>query len=228
MQIKDEMANVAFKKRASRRFTVLLSVLLLSGVFINVWYRIGEAHVERRALKEFPTQVGAWRQTGADERFDQATESVLRADDYLSRNYVLPDGRVASFYVGYYATQRNGATYHSPLNCLPGTGWTMNDPARIQIKPANGAPAFEANRYIIENGDNKQLLIYWYQGRGRAIASEYWGKIYTVLDSARRRRSDGSMVRVIVPIGKSETAALDAATDLAAQVAPLLPDYVPN
>lgn len=213
---------------SSRRFVLLLAALLASGIVINVWNRVGEAHVERRSLRDFPAQLGNWRQTGADERFDKETEEVLRADDYVARNYTLPDNRTAGFYVGYYATQRNGATYHSPLNCLPGSGWTMSDPAKILITPANGAPAFEANRYIIQNGNSKQLLIYWYQGRGRAVASEYWGKVYTVLDSVKRRRSDGAMVRVMMPLGNSEEATLRAAADLAAQSAPALPVYVPN
>ena len=159
---------------------------------------------------------------------DAQTESVLRADDYVSRMYVRADGHVASFYVGYYATQRNGATYHSPLNCLPGSGWEMNDPAPITITPADGSPAFEANRYIVENGDDKQLLIYWYQGRGRKLASEYWGKIYTVIDSIRLRRSDGAMVRVMMPLGINEEETLKAAEDLAAQVSPVLPAFVPD
>lgn len=214
--------------QGSWRFGLLLAVLLLSGVVINLWERAGEAHVSRLPLKEFPAQLGPWRQLGADARFDQATEAVLRADDYLSRNYGRPDGSVASFYIGYYATQRNGATYHSPLNCLPGSGWTMSDPATIKISPANGGPAFEANRYIIRNGNDNELLIYWYQGRGRAIASEYWGKVYTVLDSMRRNRSDGAMVRVMVPVGKSESDALRAATDLAAQATPSLPSFIPE
>jgi len=85
--------------------------------------RAGEAHISRRALKDFPSQLGGWRQVGEDIRFDNETEKILSADDYLSRKLV-SDGRMASFYVGYYATQRNGATYHSPLNCLPGSGWS--------------------------------------------------------------------------------------------------------
>jgi EpsI family protein len=209
-------------------FWALLVVLLAGGTVVNLWERIGEASVVRRELKEFPTAIGQWQQRGVDTRFDAQTESVLRADDYLARDFVLPDGRFANFYVGYYETQRNGATYHSPLNCLPGAGWTLNDPATIQITPAGGGAPFEANRYIIQNGDSRQLLIYWYQGRGRAVASEYWGKIYTVVDSVKRRRSDGAMVRVIVPVQKSEQDALALATDLAAQAAPLLPNFVPN
>ena len=216
------------RSKDTLRFGLLLAVLGLGGVIINVWERAGEAHVERRSLASFPAALGNWRQAGSDQRFDAKTESVLRADDYLSRNFVLPDGRTGFFYVGYYATQRNGATYHSPLNCLPGSGWTMTDAATIKITPASGVPAFDANRYIIKNGDTRQVLVYWYQGRGRVLASEYWGKIYTVIDSVRRRRSDGAMVRVIVPIGRSESEALVAATDLAAQAAPVLPAFVPN
>lgn len=219
---------MSFAENRNRRFLILLAVLLLAGVVINVWQRAGEAKVARRTLSEFPSQLGAWRQAGGDQHFDQETESVLRADDYLSRNYSLPDGRVANFYVGYYATQRNGASYHSPLNCLPGSGWTMNDPALTKILPASGGQAFEANKYIIQDGSDRQLLIYWYQGRGRVVASEYWGKIYTVLDSVRLRRSDGAMVRVMVPVRGSEQAAFEAATNLAAQVAPVLPGFVPD
>ena len=218
----------ATKLGNSWRFCLLLAVLLLSGIMINVWERAGEARIERRALRDFPTQLGAWRQAGADQRFDRETESVLRADDYVMRNYALSDGRTASFYVGYYATQRNGATYHSPLNCLPGSGWTINQSGSIKITPGGGAPAFEANRYIVQKGGDRHLLVYWYQGRGRAVASEYWGKVYTVLDSMRRRRSDGAMVRVMTSVGKSEEAAHESVADLASQVASVLPAYVPD
>lgn len=209
------------------RFWVLLAVLLLGGGIINVWERAGEAHVSRKALKDFPAQVGSWRQTGDDVRFDAETEKVLRADDYLSRNFV-SGMRTASLYVGYYATQRNGATYHSPLNCLPGSGWVMSDPARILITPTNGGAPFEANRFAIANGRDRALMIYWYQGRGRAVASEYWGKVYTVLDSLRRRRSDGAMVRVMVPMGNSPEEAQKNAVEMASQASAQLPAFVPN
>ena len=219
---------MSVKMKDAWRFLLLLALILAGGAVIHIWESAGEARVARRPLREMPSQVGAWRQAGADQRFDQETESVLRADDYLSRTYARADGRATSFYVGYYATQRTGATYHSPLNCLPGSGWEMKDPATITITPADGSPAFEANRYIVENGENRQLLIYWYQGRGRKIASEYWGKIYTVVDSIRRRRSDGAMVRVMTPVSGSEEEALRAAADLAAQIVPVLPEFVPD
>jgi EpsI family protein len=188
---------------------------------------LGEARVERRELKSFPKQIGRWEQLGGDEQFDNQTIAVLRASDYLLRNYRGADGRVVNFYVGYYISQRDGATYHSPLNCLPGAGWVMNEPGTITITPKGREP-FVANRYLIQNGPHKELLIYWYQGRGRSIASEYWGKIYTVVDSVRLRRSDGAMIRIMTPVDGSESKALQAAVDLAANSSIILPEFVPD
>ena len=106
----------------SWRFSILLVVLLAGGFVVNAWEYLGEAHVQRDTLKNFPTRIEAWEQIGTDEEFDSDTLAVLRASDYLLRNYKNSDGRIANFYVGYYASQRDGATYHSPLNCLPGSG----------------------------------------------------------------------------------------------------------
>jgi EpsI family protein len=103
----------------------------------------------------------------------------------------------------------------------------MSDPGSVTIKLPNGT-SFSANRYLIQNGEQKDLLIYWYQGRGRSVASEYWGKVYTVLDSVRLRRSDGAMVRVVIPVDKSEAASLELATDLAGKATAVLTEFVPD
>src|SRR6185436_877605 len=209
---------------SSMRFGVLLVLILVVGGLVNAWSYLGEAHVERKELKDFPETIGAWQRTGNDQTIDDATLKVLRASDYLLRDFRKPGSPVANLYVGYYATQRTGATYHSPLNCLPGSGWTLSEPGKAKIGLSDGS-SFVANQYVIQNGDYKSLMIYWYQGRGRSVASEYWGKVYTVIDSVRLRRSDGAMVRVTVPLGQSETAALETAKDLSARAAAALPEF---
>ena len=212
--------------KSSLRFGVLLVLLLGVGALVNAWSYLGEAHVERKELKDFPRAVGTWQQTGNDRILDDETLKVLRASDYLLRDFRKPEGQVANLYVGYYATQRTGATYHSPLNCLPGSGWTLSEPGKATIALPDGS-SFVANKYVIKSGDYKSLMIYWYQGRGRNVASEYWGKVYTVFDSVRLRRSNGGMVRVTVPIGNSEELAERAAIDFASAAAAVLPQYVP-
>lgn len=215
----------------SNRFAILLAVLLVGGTMVNAWHYLGEAHVERKSLKDFPKRVGTWEQTGGDEQLSSETMAVLKASDYLVRNYSNRDGKVANYYIGYYATQRDGSTYHSPLNCLPGSGWVMSDAGTITITPKGRAP-FVANKYLIQNGEQQELLVYWYQGRGRAVASEYWGKVYTVLDSVRMRRSDGAMVRIIIPVAKTDADSLESASELASEFAAdsstILPEFVPD
>ena len=212
--------------KSSLRFGLVLTLILLVGILVNTWSYLGEAHVERKELKDFPQSIGTWQKTGNDQPIDDETMKVLRASDYLMRDFRKPNGRIANLYVGYYATQRTGATYHSPLNCLPGSGWNLSEPAKATIALPDGT-SFVANKYVIQNGDDKRLMIYWYQGRGRNVASEYWGKIYTVFDSVRLRRSDGAMVRVTVPIGNSEPAAEQSAVDFAAAASAVLPEFVP-
>jgi EpsI family protein len=107
----------------------------------------------------------------------------------------------------------------------------MSEPGTITIAPKGRTP-FVANKYLIQNGEQRALLVYWYQGRGRAVASEYWGKIYTVLDSVRMRRSDGAMVRITIPVGNADTNSLQSAIGLASEFAAtsstILPEFVPD
>ena len=214
--------------RKSTQFWAMAALLVLGGALVNYWALAGEARAPRKALAEFPAELGGWRQSGRDVRFDAATEAVLRADDYVSRDYAAEGGRLASLYVGYYSTQRSGATYHSPLNCLPGSGWTLGEPSTVEVRPGDGRAPFRANSFVIEHGADRMLMLYWYQGRGRAVANEYADKVYTVFDSIRLRRSDGAMVRVLVPFRGGEREAEETAAQFAAHVAPNLPAYVPD
>lgn len=213
--------------RLSSSVSLLICVLFLGGLFINWLGQRGEIMVERRPLAEIPAKIGEWQQKGDEIRFSEQTESVLRATDYTMRVYYSFDDRPANIYVGYYASQRSGATYHSPQNCLPGAGWVMKEPEFIEIKTPGGK-TFTANRFIVENGVYKEVLIYWYEGRGRTEASEYRDKINTVWDSVLRKRSDGAMVRVMTTVGNDEQAATQAAINLSGELADKLSAFIPE
>jgi exosortase D (VPLPA-CTERM-specific) len=211
----------------SGRVWPLVAIVLIGGVTINWLDFRGEAVVERRQLAELPARLGEWNLKGGEIRFDPQIEAVLGTTDYTMREYRSPHGRVANIYVGYYASQRSGATYHSPQNCLPGSGWVLKDPQHIRIATADGR-TFPANRYVIENGIFREVMIYWYQGRGRFEASEYRDKFNTVWDSMTRGRTDGAIVRIMTGAGSDDEAAYAAALDLAAGVADALPPFIPE
>lgn len=217
----------AQRGRGERGAYVLIAVLIASGLAVNWFAQRSENVPERRPLNQLSTKLGDWDQKGSEIKFDPGVEAVLKTTDYTMREYTDPTGRIANIYVGYYATQRTGATYHSPQNCLPGAGWQLKEPQTIDITTADGR-SFHANQYIIENGIYREVMIYWYQGRGRSQASEYHDKLNTVIDSVTRRRTDGAMVRVMTSVGDDEAAALKAASDLSAKLAAELAPFIPE
>ena len=96
---------------------------------------------------------------------------------------------------------------------------------------APGAPDLVVNRYVVQKGIDRQLVIYWYQSHGRVVASEYWSKFYLVADAVRLNRTDGAIVRIIVPIAgesagaeqKAENTAVSFAKELLPKLQPFLP-----
>ena len=85
------------------------------------------------------------------------------------------------------------------------------------------------NRYIVQRGEDKSVVLYWYQTPKRVIASEFEAKYYLVLDSIRYHRSDTALVRVVVPaIGGDEEAAVSAATNFVRSFFVPLRQYLPS
>jgi len=156
----------------------------------------------RLPFAKFPSQLGEWRK-GQELPIDAEILAVLGVDDYLSRTYFTPDRNGVGLYVGYYESQKQGDTIHSPLNCLPGAGWEPLSNSVLHVPIAGGSKppaAIGVNRYIIQKGLDRQLVLYWYQAHGRVVASEYWGKFYLIADAVRLNRTDAALVRVISPI----------------------------
>ena len=104
---------------------------------------------------------------------EQDDKDVLRADDYLTRQYAASLGKIGSLFVAYFQSQRAGQTPHSPKNCLPGSGWTWSVSDTIRVDIAGRAQPIEINRYIVSKGDDRAVVLYWYQSRDRVVASEY-------------------------------------------------------
>jgi EpsI family protein len=132
-----------------------------------------------------------------DERLDEDTERVLQADSYLLRSYEF-SGAPVDVLVAFYASQESGHTIHSPLNCLPGTGWTWSSRDLETIPTADGR-TITVNRNIATLGGDQLLVYYWYQSRGRVTASDYRNKFLLVRDALLLHRSDGALVRVTTP-----------------------------
>jgi len=213
--------------RAHWRF--LAAVALLVGTALLLRARNGaEILPARLALSSFPRTLGPW--TSTDIPLPQDVRDVLGPGDFLLRGYSnQADGRGVSLFIAYFPSQRTGDTIHSPKNCLPGSGWTPVRSDRVTISVPGRAP-FLANRYVIAQGQQRQLVLYWYWAHNRAVASEYAAKFYLISDSIRLRRTDGSLVRVTTPIAENESieSAQQTLLSFSGDIVPLLNTFVPR
>lgn len=210
------------------RLTILVPVFLLAQAGAMHWIGGQERSPTPPALGSFPQAIGEWVQLREDPvPADMAAE--LRADRLFSRTYLrVSKGQVASLFVAWFQSQRAGTSQpHSPKVCLPSAGWTPAVTGEITLGSAAGA--ITVNRYIVVNRGQRVLVLYWYQGPHRVTAGEWASKLWLVTDAFRYRRTDTALVRVVAqPDGRGDRAALDAATDFAGNLYPLLRDYLPR
>lgn len=188
----------------------------------------GEDIKINKSLSTFPKKIGEW--AGKEGRFDEEVYEVLGVDDSILATYHKQDGRMVQLYVGFYQSQREGDLIHSPKNCLPGAGWNIISTSHEEVLiPGNNPVRIKVIRLDLQKGSQQQIVLYWFQSRGRFIASEYWQKIYIVIDSITRRRTDGAFVRLIAPlINKDEENTLEDLKEFSQLVIPVLQEYLPS
>jgi EpsI family protein len=156
-----------------------------------------------RPLDQVPHQFEAWSMV-QESQVDPESAEILRADDLLNRVYRnASTGAEASLFVASFRTQRNGKAPHSPKNCMPGSGWTQLSSQSYPLDAGVGAPIV-VNRYVIVHGQERELVLYWYQSRDRVVADEFRAKYWVVADAIRLNRTDTALVRVIIPIANND------------------------
>lgn len=183
------------------------------------------AHLD---LSSFPVQLGDWK--GRDLTLTPGELEVLGPGQFLMRDYVNSvSGSTVNLFIAFFPSQRSGDTIHSPKNCIPGSGWVPIESGRI-IVPQDGKTSLSVNRYVVARGTEKDLVFYWYQAHGRAVPSEYWAKLFLVEDAIRMHRTDGAMVRVVVPVisGRGGEPAQATGLEFIHRLLPMLDDYIPR
>lgn len=203
---------------------LLAAVLILgAGVYVDSSMRPGQAPA-REPLAMLPMTLDGWEGHEAPPLPDDVI-AQLGVDDYVNRRYVASGALPVSVYVGYYASQTQGDTVHSPRNCLPGAGWQPVSADRAQI--VAGGAQVPVNRFVIQKGTDRQAVFYWYQGRGRFVASDFANKGWLMLDAARLGRTDGGLVRLITPMDGAPQSAFSRLAAFAATLIPHLTAGVP-
>lgn len=179
-------------------------------------------------LASFPGLVGSWRMI-EQTPIDPETANLLKADDTVSRSYYSPEhGTGGTLFIAWYRSQRQGVSPHSPKVCLPGSGWSPVDSEIVNVKLPGLAEPQPINRYTVVKGNNKSIVMYWYQSHGRVDADEYKAKAFSMLDSIRYGRSDTSMIRLVVPTMGDEARGRQQTLAFLQEVFPAVWNFLPG
>ena len=193
-----------------------------------------EAKIPNRPLtfSSFPLLHEGW--IGRESTLDIESLEKLQLTDYLIADYLKKNSKddVVNLYVAWYEAQHRGAMAHSPKACLPGGGWRIVEldqrtlASNVSSTVENHSP--EVNRVVIQKGEAKQLVYYWFSQRGRNLTNEYAVKWYLFWDGLTKRRADGSMIRVTAPIPteSSEEEIDEKLQDFVQKFLPLINRYI--
>ncbi len=203
-------------------------------LFVGTWYVLQTtsevtAVPVKQSLSSFPHIVGNYYLSNS---FQSSAEvlKLLGVDDYIQYNYVDKEKDRVNFYAGYYGAVGVSGSYHSPKNCLPGGGWGIENVKRVVLNVGvDGKKQSTVSQMLIRNGKDHQVVLYWYQNRGRIIASEYMEKVYLVVDAIVKGRRDGTFVRIMAVDTDGDLEATEKRVyQFAEDVMPMLENYLPG
>jgi EpsI family protein len=146
-------------------------------------------------LDTIPANLAGWA-ARSDEQLSPSVLGVLKPTSYLSRTYRMNRKQIGLF-ISYHAQQRAGESIHTPKHCLPGGGWEFSNRGKALV--TFGDAAVNVNRYVVQNGEQRLLILYWYHSKRRVVANEYAAKFYMARDAIAEHQTAGSIVRITLP-----------------------------
>ncbi len=208
--------------------TLMIVGILTATSLISLFSHNNPSVPPMRPFSEFPLKIAEWK--GQPNQINPREYAILGVEYYVLADFYRQgqDNTPINFYLGYYESQKQGDTIHSPKNCLPGAGWNILETGTIDVEiPGKKKPVTLA-RLLLGKGRKRQVVLYWFHSRGRVISSEYMQKIWLVTDSIFRHRTDGSFVRIVSPVSTDENHTIEVLTNFVQQIFPVLDKYIPS
>lgn len=202
---------------ANARFALVAVLLAGAALFMHTRAR-QDLLPPGPALSSLPLQFDGW--SGTDLPFAPQTLAVLGPGEFLQRQYQRNGAGQVDVYLAHRPNQHTLGS-HVPTDCLLGAGWSLDNSGTSSFS-VPGERGFTANRYLVTKGDERQLVMFWFFARGRALASQNWADFYLTLDSMRWNRNDNVLVRINTALRPGETPE-QAQQRLLAFAAPLNP-----
>lgn len=175
----------------------------------------------KQSFADFPMHLGPW--TGSHVPVDQEMVKATGCHDYLNMDFTRSGEQPVSLWIAYYRSQETEGVGHNPRYCLPGSGWET-----VKSGTLNIAPGMPVNYLVMENQGQRILVYFWNLVGGRWITNDKLNKFYLIYSGLRWRRTDASLVRLIIPLKSDIPAGEEELSDFARLLVPVLPQFLPN
>jgi EpsI family protein len=178
-----------------------MAIIIIGGIFGNV-LRYTDKMPDRVAdFSNIPDSNDGY--FGVEHEIDSFATNILQADVTTLREYSAMDRSLYQLFIAYFNSQKYGSQIHSPIHCLPGGGWRIDDiqPFRIILDERTSKLA---NRLIISVDSHKAVMFYWYETRSGSIKGEYGLKLDLIKNALLFRPTDAAIIRLIVDAGDND------------------------
>jgi len=169
------------------RVRLLVAIALIAGTGALATAARTPGRVPAAALDRLPYRLGEWQGRDA-AALDGETLQVLGADAYLNRSYAGGVAAPVGLYIAYYAEPKPGVSVHSPLHCLPGTGWEAIDVETIALAQAGDIPG-QVRRMVVRRNTSRAVV-------RRTIVDPWWPE-----PVADRPAPGGAQVEPVLVLG---------------------------
>ncbi len=209
----------------NKRFLIITCTLFI--VAIITWLLAGDTPSPQHSLyaKQLPTVINDW--VGRDIDVDNKTLRILETNDVVMRDYAKDGTPHVQMCIVYASNNRKVA--HPPEVCYKGGGWSLEEkkPVVLITKSAK-APEFKVIKLILEKGNQRQLVLYWYKCNKEYTSGYYKQQINIVKSGIITGESTSGLIRISTPIiNHNEEAAMSRTQSFILNMLPLITKYLP-
>lgn len=201
-------------------FVAMAAVLILTSLvtFAAKYYTPNVPSSEPRG--EFPVVKAGWE--GHRDDVPQIILEALNPDIIFSGSFANAGGRRVRLLFQYYSPRNRLGGPHSPRNCLPGSGWLIEESGERIIELGNRT--IRCGRFLIRFEAKRYIMDFWYITRYGETASDYALKLHLMATSLMFRPHDLAFVRVV---GDADPEGLAAIEDFERNFVGEIYDYLP-
>lgn len=199
-----------------KHWVVSSFLFVVVGAISFHFYQMQRVEKDIRDIREIPMEIGEWK--ASDVAVSDHDYEILETRNLALRQYRNKKGESVDLFVIYSETNRR--VCHPPVVCLIGSGVSVTKTTKESL--SFPGQTLTVNRLLAGEGKSQNVVLYWYM-LGKEFTNDYFTQqIRWVMKQATGKGLGGAMVRIIVPISKSEEESLITAKRFIGELLPIL------